>query len=206
MAPVSAGSSGKVLDWILSEYNHPLSLILLVLGGGLIWSGLNGQLPFAGAECTLMGEMEKTYSLLAGTAMIVAAILIFYFPGPKKVATVQPQTLPPGIPTELQKSFLVRLGILSSTQRELLKNIEDAASITLESLAGLHSSYGTSELQYRLEQLRLLGLISVVKSEVVGQASVYKLTPQYLDAVKDPDVTRLKTEFYGSSDTQRSRQ
>jgi hypothetical protein len=66
-------------------------------------------------------------------------------------------------PSELLVPIMERKGMLSTTQGELLKEIEEKAPISKAELGSLFLNITKSELHYRLEQLRLLQFIIVLE-------------------------------------------
>lgn len=193
---MESNNQQKVLDWLLQQYNHPLSLILLVLGSGLLWLGLSGSVPFQ-AECDSVLDEHRWFCLLTGLAAIVTAVVLFYIPPPAVTADVDETAYSSNqtIPNVLNKPFLVRLGVLSGTQRNILKLVEDEKKITLDKIQSLNSQLAAAELYYRLEQLQLLGFIKKQKPESTSLPVIYSLAAGYIDAISDPDVTSVKTVF-----------
>jgi hypothetical protein len=83
-------------------------------------------------------------------------------------------------PSELRVPIMERWGMLSTRQRELLKEIEASPRVSKAALSSRLSGITSSELHYRLEQLRLLQFIVVLESvNDAGDAALLTLHPLY---------------------------
>jgi hypothetical protein len=84
------------------------------------------------------------------------------------------------IPKEFSLPILARRGLLTPQQRNLLRVIELKGPCSIEEIAGEMHHIPAAELNYRLEQLRLLMFITVFEDSQVHATSVYKLSEPYV--------------------------
>jgi hypothetical protein len=81
------------------------------------------------------------------------------------------------LPAELERPVLERRGLLSGQQNELLQVIERECPVSKSTLATKFPNMPSSEMHYRLEQLRLLQF--VIFEEAEGSVGTYELHPAY---------------------------
>jgi hypothetical protein len=99
------------------------------------------------------------------------------------------------VPGELELPILERGGLLSSRQREILKEIEKRGQCSKEDLSTRFPGIPVSELHYRLEQLRLLMFVSVVSSNSHSDtAPKYAVSTLYADARQNQRNRLLPTD------------
>jgi hypothetical protein len=96
----------------------------------------------------------------------------------------------------LPASFFVRKALISKTQKELLEYIERKNSVQRNAIQKEFSSISSSELFYRLEQLRLLGFIEqgpIGKASDTISTQMYRLSKSYRKEIKEKLGPRLHT-------------
>ena len=149
-----------------------LGIVLLLLG---ITTGVN--IPTQGIS--LISEPSfRAISIIIGSICIVLC-LILNLAYKKPVVIIKP-------PKEWEQPLLNRAANLTPTQSNILKYIrektENSSSNLGEIELGQQFKKGGSEIYYRLEQLRLLGLIS--KSTLGGAGTnYYRLSDPYKEAL-----------------------
>lgn len=85
----------------------------------------------------------------------------------------------PVFPREMQLGMNRRAGILSNTQRQILKSFDTAKDYTAGELQAKNPDTPWPELHYRIEQLRLLRFIDV---QVTTEGNVYCVSALYAAA------------------------
>lgn len=106
---------------------------------------------------------------------------------------------------ELQIPILQRRDLLTATQRRVLTNIEEEGPASMDEISGRFPDMPRAELQYRLEQLRLLMFVVRTKkpdratgtgpSHALTSSKRYALAPFYARELDQRRISKFITEY-----------
>ncbi len=160
---------------VLDKFQHPIGLLLFVLGAILILLSVSQGLKIPGLENIVSEPSYRVTSLVIGSLLVLLSVVV----------SLKEPKLPSDLANELSKPIAERRAKISDTQEAILRYIESQAptpqsGITEASIANRFNMSG-SEVYYRLEHLRLLGF--TVKEGPGGKGNnYYRLSPAYRKA------------------------
>lgn len=169
----------KFTQWLTDKFQHPLSLLLFILGTLLVLLGITKGFKVPYLEQLVSEGPYKWASLVLGVVLLLLSVYIYYHPvKEEKEITADEQIQSPAertqMPAELQQSFGIRLASITSSQEEILRHIArtsfraggDRSMVSGDSIRNhFKGRYEDRELFYRLENLYLLGFLEKVATD-----------------------------------------
>lgn len=148
----------KILEWVSSKFQNPLSFFFFLLGAVLILLGISTGINIPVLQNLVPDPNHRSISLIIGIVSCSLAVLIYY--RPPKGGLIHKGT---PIPEELKANFITRRVSLSEQQGRILVFVEKVCYPTYyasqDQIEAQFNQYSQGELFYRLEHLRLLGFI-----------------------------------------------
>ena len=169
-----------IVEDVTKKFHPPISLPTFFLGALLILVGLSAELNIWELKKIVPDPKFRLVSIIIGAVFAVSSIVMNLV---LKNSESRPQVIESlNLPDELMRTFSGRLASISSSQLKILNYIKyrtSSPSSTLhEKELYEHFNMDGSEMYYRLEQLRLLGIVTKIDTGGKGK-NYYRLSDGY---------------------------
>ena len=178
-----------IVEDTTKKFHPPISLPTFLLGALLILVGLTAELNFWEFKRIVPDPKFRLVSIIIGAVFVITSIVMNLLYKSSETRSQILESL--NLPDDLKHSYPGRLASIGSNQLKILRYIQSRTSNPSTTLNEKelyeHFNMDGSEMYYRLEQLRLLGLITKVDMGGKGK-NYYRLSNGYRKEIGLPNA------------------